>query len=402
MKMKKNRLSSFSVICLATVANMSVASAESFTDALTKGKAYGDLRLRYEAVDQDNARDDATALTLRTRLGYKTGAYNGFSGVIEFEDNSVVLGQDDYSVPVVGTNGTTYSVVADPETTELDQFFIQYKSGGLIARYGSQVITLDGHRHVGHVGWRQDRQTFDAFLLKYTHAKNMNFTLASIDGRNRIFAEAGDQNANDILLNFSYKTGSGKLAVYNYALEDEFGDNVTRDTFGLSYSGAVKTGDAKILYTVEFASQETESDTSVSSVDTDYTLLEAGYAGKGFVVKLGLETLGSDSGAGAFTTPLATLHKFNGWADIFLGTPANGLEDLYIMYGTKIAKGSFKAFYHKFSSDEGSIDYGTEVDLVYAKKFTKNFSGGIKYASYSADDFAVDTDKVWLWTGLKF
>ena len=30
-----------------------------------------------------------------------------------------------------------------------------------------------------------------------------------------------------------------------------------------------------------------------------------------------------------FTTPLATLHKFQGWADKFLTTPANGLEDLY-------------------------------------------------------------------------
>ena len=36
------------------------------------------------------------------------------------------------------------------------------------------------------------------------------------------------------------------------------------------------------------------------------------------------------AGAGkGFTTPLATLHKFQGWADKFLTTPPNGLEDLY-------------------------------------------------------------------------
>ena len=28
-------------------------------------------------------------------------------------------------------------------------------------------------------------------------------------------------------------------------------------------------------------------------------------------------------------TPLATLHKFDGWADLFLTTPNKGLQDLY-------------------------------------------------------------------------
>ena len=32
---------------------------------------------------------------------------------------------------------------------------------------------------------------------------------------------------------------------------------------------------------------------------------------------------------GQLQTPLATLHAFNGWADMFLTTPANGLQDLY-------------------------------------------------------------------------
>jgi hypothetical protein len=38
-------------------------------------------------------------------------------------------------------------------------------------------------------------------------------------------------------------------------------------------------------------------------------------------VKVGYELLGSDNGEYGFATPLATLHKFNGWADQFLGTP---------------------------------------------------------------------------------
>ena len=58
--------------------------------------------------------------------------------------------------------------------------------------------------------------------------------------------------------------------------------------------------------------------------------------------------------------------------------------------------------YHDFSADEGSADYGTELDLLAAKKLSKNYSVGVKYASYSADSVATDTDKLWLWGQLKF
>ena len=40
---------------------------------------------------------DAEALTLRSRLGYVTGKFSGFSGLIEFEDSRVVGGIDDYN-----------------------------------------------------------------------------------------------------------------------------------------------------------------------------------------------------------------------------------------------------------------------------------------------------------------
>ena len=44
-------------------------------------------------------------------------------------------------------------------------------------------------------------------------------------------------------------------------------------------------------------------------------------------MKLGFERL-EGNGTVALQTPLATLHAFNGWADKFLSTPANGLRDV--------------------------------------------------------------------------
>ena len=128
------------------------AIAGGVADAITSGTVSGDFRLRFEDVDQDNPLKDASALTLRSRLGYTTAEYEGFSAKVEFEDNRVVAGQDDYSVPPTDFNKGEYSVIADPEFTELDQGYLQYKQGELTAKLGRQVITYDNHRFIGHVG----------------------------------------------------------------------------------------------------------------------------------------------------------------------------------------------------------------------------------------------------------
>ncbi len=153
MKTKTFSLSKIAMatLCLAGAA-VTVQAEEN------AAKATLDMNLRYENVDQ--GAKDADALTLRTRLTYQTATVDNFSAVIEFEDSRVVAGMDDYKFGPMDSSNTTDSVIADPETTELDQAFVQYKKDKFTAKVGRQVITLDGHRFVGHVGWRQDRQTF--------------------------------------------------------------------------------------------------------------------------------------------------------------------------------------------------------------------------------------------------
>jgi len=115
-----------------------------------------------------------------------------------------------------------------------------------------------------------------------------------------------------------------------------------------------------------------------------------------------------------FTTPYATLHGKNGWADTFLATPVKGLEDLSFNVGYNAGElGSLKVVYHDYSSEVGSIDYGTEINAVYKNKIpgVNGVTGMLKYASYNADDTvaqgsytaqATDNDKIWLMLGYKF
>ena len=200
-KLPNIRTGAFVTSLAAAMCFGSANAADSFTEALTTGTIYADLNLRYEMVDQDNALADADALTLRTRLGYKTGSFNGFSAVVEFEDSREVFGVDDFSVPPAGVRAGEFSVIADPETTELDQGYVQYAGGGFTAKIGRQVITLDNHRFVGHVGWRQDRQTFDAVSVTYAPNDKIKIFGAQLSQRNRIFAEEANLQSDDTLIN---------------------------------------------------------------------------------------------------------------------------------------------------------------------------------------------------------
>ncbi|SDW82096.1 alginate export family protein [Marinobacter mobilis] len=379
------------------------AQTSEFTQAFTDGSTYGDFRLRYEQVDQDNPLRDADGLTLRSRLGYKTGSYHGLSGVLEFEDSRVVAGVDSYN-DTLGNN-TGHSVIADPETTEVDQAFLNYSRDGFTARGGRQVIAFDNQRFIGAVGWRQDRQTFDGGRLGYALG-DLSIDYAYISQHNRIFAEAKDQTAKDNLVHASYALPFGTVTGYAYLLELDNNTDNGLDTYGLRFAGQTDLDSIGVLYELEYASQE--ADSGGSEAEADYYKALAGVNVRGITLSLAYEVLGSDDGSYGFSTPLATLHAFNGWADQFLATPDSGLQDLMVSASGALAGGKWVLAYHDFSADDDSAgvdDLGSEVDVAYNRGFGQTYYGGIKYAAYMAGDDAagkVDTNKLWLTLGAKF
>ncbi|TYK66304.1 alginate export family protein [Colwellia echini] len=381
-----------------------VKTNNTIAEAVLAGKASIDLNLRYEGVEQENDLKNANALTLRTRLSYQTGVIAGFSSFVEFEDSRVVFGVDEYN-NTLGKN-TDYSTVADPETTEFDQFLLQYKYKDITIKTGRMVMVFDDQRFVGHVGWRQDRQTFDGSTFEYQPIDALTLNYNHINKRNRIFAEARDIESDDNLFHVAYKTSVGTIKAYAYLLEVDNDTENGLDTYGIRFSGGTTAGDQKITYQLEYAQQE--SNNLGVKYDADYILAEVGTSFSAVGVKLGFEQLGSDGGNYGFSTPLATLHKFNGWSDQFLNTPNQGIQDLYAGINGKLFEGKWALIYHNFGVDvesNGVDDLGSEIDAVYTKNFAKNYTAGIKLAAYSAGDLAsgkVDTNKVWIWLNAKF
>ncbi len=375
-----------------------------FIESIKAGKVIADVRLRYESVD-DSINKDAKALTLRTRLGYETGSWGGFKLLAEFTDTHTVLGMSDYFPEQPAYKD--YATIADPTGTELNRAVISYE--GLKHTWlglGRQRIILDNARWIGNVGWRQKEQTFDAGSVDFNFGENWKLSydyMTSVQG----VVETLDRDVSNNIINLSFNGwDAGTFVGYGYFLKDDDTDD-TNNSIGIRFNGGVKPGKLSWLYTAEYARQKVELDqidptTLRDDYEVDYYTLMGGIGFSNMTVKAGYEVLGSDGGDYGLQTPLATKFAFNGWADMFLATPKDGLRDAYIDFGANWFGLKWGAIVHDFSADKGSDHYGRELDLGIAKKFSKYYTLGFKYADYRADDFSKDRKKAWLWFDFKY
>lgn len=371
------------------------AQAKGMAKAIAGGTPSIDVRYRYETVDQGDFAKDATASTLRTRMGYRTGKMGKADVFLEFE-NVVTLGPDDYDST---TNGlSTYPVVADPTGTEVNQAYLeQAPSEGVKLRMGRQRIVLDGGRFVGAEGWRQNERTYDAVWLEDAHAPGVVFTYAylwNVDDTDRT-----DRAHDSHLVHLKSRGRSlGEVSGYAYLVNDNDAPATASQTYGARYAGRIPTGDGHALLTVEYARQGEMAGSGVGS--NDYMLGEMGSEGEKLLGKVTYEVLGGD-GTSAFSTPLGSTHGFDGWADRFVDTPPAGLTDLAFTLATRLSGVETTAVYHRFKADSGGADYGTEWD-VSAEKTVGAHTFGVAWASYNADAWKTDVDKLWVYAGASF
>jgi len=345
-----------------------------------------DIRARYEFADLDGL-DVSHALTFRGRLGFKTAAWNGLSALIEGEFSQAAV--DDYHGGAFGADpyDPSNTLIADPETNELNQAYLQYEGFETTAKIGRQRIKYDNDAFIGNVGWRQNEQTFDAFSLSNKYIDGLTFNYAYLNQVNRIFGSDADgalPNVQDVgtsshLFNASY-TGIEGLTLGGYAYIMNFEDLSAWDnnTFGVS---AKKDVLGVTLYG-ELAWQDKAGIAGTEEALYAHVTATKAFGSHSFT--LGVEHL--DAG---FKTPLCTLHAFNGFADVFLAGRANGshngLTNPYLMHSMPIFWGmKWINTVHAMGDNEISDDYGWEYDSALSKKFNSNFTAIAKLAWFNS------------------
>lgn len=356
-------------------------------------------RLRYETVDQPNLPDEAEALTLRGRGGVELKA-GGLALVAEGEGTWALTARYNDTLP--GNGVEPFPVVADPKNLELNRLQVSYLKDGTGVTVGRQRLLLDNQRFVGNSGWRQNEQTFDAvrgqaklgpIVLDAAYSISQR-TVFGVDSPNEHF------DGDFMLLNGGVDLPVVDVKAFAYLLDYD-----TRFAFSSQTYGVLVTGElaipaiGKLTGLVSYAKQG-DYGTNPIAYDADYLNAQFGLGLFGLNLTAGYEELGSDGGAAAFQTPLASLHAFNGWADTFLTTPAAGLRDYYAgigkTFGLPFLPGlKADVTYHEFDSDFGGLEYGHEWDASLGFKL-----GPVgllaKYADYQASGFGADTRKLWV------
>lgn len=368
-------------------------------------------RLRYEGVDTPTV--DADAVTLRLRAGFELKHSSGLSFLAEGEGT---LGIDNsynaFPFAVASRQRRTqFAVVPDPQNIDLNRLQIGWKGKAGAITIGRQRINLDDQRFVGSVGWRQNEQTFDAvrgetklgpvaFDVTYSNAQR---TIFGIDA-----AQRQSFGGDFVFASAAGKVGPVNAKAFTYLLsyDESFAFANSSASYGGRATASLPLAKPLKLNLLGSYAHQTDYGTNPVRYKADYVALEAALASKALTVTAGYELLGGDARAGkAFQTPMATLHKFNGWADLFLTTPQTatygGLQDWYggIAYrfdGVKALPGLNAAVvYHRYDSDYGNVRYGDEWNASIGFKI-KRAAILAKYANYNAKGFGVNTDKLWL------
>jgi len=388
------------------------------------GKVWIDARYRYEFVEQAGLPKDAHASTLRTRVGVESGFFHGFRVGVEGEF-VVELGPDDFNNTINGK--MEHPVVVDVQSAEVDQAYIEsHHIPGVVLTGGRYRENLDNLRYVGSVAWRQNDQTFDGAKATITAVPGVTGFYGYIGNVNRIFSDrspVGNLGSNVHLFHVkSDPLPIGTLVGYTYLMDffdvDTFpcmstpGIPCSNASYGGFLKGTQPLGHGLTFnYRLEYARQ-TDYGNQTLDYGVNYVRVAPGLSWGGFTTTLIYELLGSDDGVAAFQTPLATGHIFNGFADVFLVTPATGLQDYYVDVRYKAPKtgGRFGFLsgmlmigqYHEFRSDVGNINYGSEFDFYALLPLHEGWYTQFKYANYQAVNFKSDVEKVIFGLGYKY
>lgn len=365
-----------------------------------EGDLISDLRVRAEHVEREGL-DSTTAVTWRARLGYEVQIADGWRALVEGE--AVGHLNDDFSDSINVIPGK--AVVADPEALELNRLQLAWSGQSANATIGRQRIILGNGRFIGNVGFRQNEQTFDALRFGYGEGQSLKAQYIYIDRVHRIFGDdspVGEFDSDSHIISIGGMSGIGDVTATALLLDLGAATSSSSSTYVIEWVNSWKVGDGKLALNAQLARQG-EYRGKGPSVDLGFQSVGASFSSGDMTFEGGVEVL-EGSGGQSFATPLATLHAFQGWADNFLTTPAAGIRDLRLGIsgkGTQPGTGTkpltWSIVLHDFESDNGALDYGSELDAVLRVPLTEWFTVEAKAAMFrGATSGPPDTDKIWL------
>ncbi|MBV9994471.1 MAG: alginate export family protein [Caulobacteraceae bacterium] len=369
--------------------------------AVVAGKSIFDVRTRYENVEQTPLKR-GEALTTRIQAGWESADFHGVKVLLEFA-GAFHTDSEHYNVAVPGgasLNGRTrYPVINDPSFATLNRAQLSWTPAPFFTlTAGRQRVLIDDQRFIGNVGWRQDEQRFDAVRADFAHG-GLKATYLYVFHVDRIFGGRLDWSSDSHLVNVAYEVAPPlRLEGFTYALDFSSHDPRAAAapnasfTAGARASGKAKAGPLQLAYDATWARQtEYRGRTTPFRLDFWQADLSATY--KILTLKGDYEQL-DGNGVRGFTTPLATTHGFQGWADAFAASAGNkthrdGIRDVNVTF---VVRPSWKipgfahpealVRYFDFQSERTGAYLGREWDAQLQATIAPKLTLAIKYAGF--------------------
>lgn len=299
-----------------------------------------EARLRAERVDQDDLTTDSTGLTLRARFGLK--ATHGTWTALAEGQGSLALDGGYYD----GLHGAaTRPGISDPQNIALYRAQLGYKTDTLALTAGRQRIAIDDERFVGNAAFRQNAQTFDAVRAEWTALPGLKADLSYVWSVRTIWGIAGGgarQQAvrgNNVLANLGYASPIGTVSGFAYLVDQDEaavqGYQLSSQSYGARLAGSRALSPRVTASWQASYARQSDWHRNPNRYRVDYYLIDGAIETRGLRAGAGYEVLGASSGGAltSFQTPLASVFKFQGWADKFLTTPPDGVRDRYATLG---------------------------------------------------------------------
>ena len=284
-------------------------------------------RLRYEMVDQANSPTAPTRVTAARARRAPSSRRSGFSFLAEGEGTLALV--DDYNDTLAAATASSRSRSSPiPRTSS---------STGCSSRTWSNGTGVDRRPPAHHPRQRALRRhrRLAAERADLRRGARRRPSSASSRSTRPTRSRSARCSASTARTSTSTATSCSSTAAstcrpvdvkaFAYLLDYD-----TRLAFSSQTYGVLATGDvrdprrsASSPGSPAMPRRATTAPTRSPTTPTTSTRSSA-LACSGFALTAGYEELGSDGGVAAFQTPLATLHAFNGWADLFLTTPGDG------------------------------------------------------------------------------
>ncbi|MCH8843000.1 MAG: alginate export family protein [SAR324 cluster bacterium] len=380
------RFKSACLAILVLIVHQLPIQAQTLSEAIQNGTPSLQLRLSLERSDlADNDTDAATALNLRTRLGYRTGEFWESSVFLQFQDVSAAI--DRYA-----PEDSDFDPIADPEGTSVHQAFVEYSGfADMKIRAGRQELVLEDGRLFSNADWRQHAQSFDAITLTGRSFADWAFTLGDIFRVRTVRNDLTELNHLLILQGDYSGIESHSLRLHGYLLDapdDPAPNNSAPERDKATYGARVEGDLASWQWFLDYNLQTGYAGNS----NAGGTMLNGFAAAKMAGLQAGggyTEISGRSGDTRAFDTLFSTAHKFNGWSDQFGATNGGrlerGLKEVYVLVKGKTGELSWIARVHRFDQETKSQAYGSEIDFQAVIPLVHNVTGLLMVASYAAD-----------------